>query len=168
MTAAPSKPARSALRIGAGVALMMAVWLLWSGYFKPLLISLGFVSCCIVMLLSWRMGNLEQESVWQRRLLRFPRYWLWLGWEVVKSNLEVARVILSPRPTVSPRLVTIDAESTDEFAQAMLGNSITLTPGTLTLGIEQGRLRVHCLTREGAVALAQGEMNRRVAALMRS
>jgi multicomponent Na+:H+ antiporter subunit E len=59
----------------------------------------------------------------------------------------------------------VDASSLDEFGQAMLGNSITLTPGTLTLQLRDGRLRVHCLTREGAAELADGEMTRRVAAL---
>jgi len=165
MTAATATPARTLMRVGASIALLMVVWLLWSGYFKTLLVVLGLVSCCLVTLLSWRMGNLEQERVWQRLLLRFPRYWLWLGKEVVKSNLEVARIILSPRLELAPRMVTIDSHAKDEFGQAMLGNSITLTPGTLTLGVADGRLRVHCLTREGAVALAEGEMNRRVAAL---
>lgn len=154
-----------ALRIATGIVLLLAIWLLWSGYLKTLLVSLGVLSCCIVMVLSWRMGNLDHESAWQRHLLRFPRYWLWLGWEIVKSNLEVARIILAPRPAPSPRFVTIDATALDEFGQALLGNSITLTPGTLTLQLRDGRLRVHCLTREGAAALAEGEMTRRVATL---
>jgi multicomponent Na+:H+ antiporter subunit E len=150
-----------------GFVLLMLVWLLWSGYFKPLLISFGVVSCLIVLTLSWRMGNIEQDIAWQRHLLRFPRYWLWLGKEVVKSNLEVAAVILSPRLRLRSRLVTIDAVAEDEFGRALLGNSITLTPGTLTLAVEGGRLHVHCLTPEGAAGLLEGEMNRRAAALTR-
>jgi len=148
-----------------GFVLLMLVWLLWSGYFKPLLISLGLISCLTVLALSWRMGNIEQDVAWQRHLLRFPAYWLWLAREVVKSNLEVAAVILSPRLRLRSRLVTIDAVAEDEFSRALLGNSITLTPGTLTLAVDGGRLHVHCLTPEGAAALVEGEMNRRVAAL---
>lgn len=158
---------RTVLRLASGFVLLMLVWLLWSGYFKALLISFGVVSCLIVLTLSWRMGNLEQEVAWQRHLLRLPAYWLWLAKEVVKSNLEVAAVILSPRLRLRSRLVTIDAAAEDEFSRALLGNSITLTPGTLTLAVDGERLHVHCLTPEGAAGLVEGEMNRRVAALTR-
>lgn len=159
---------RTALRIAASIVLMMILWLIWSGYLKPLLVTLGIVSCLVVALLSWRMGNLEREIAWQRHLPRFPRYWLWLGAEVVRSNLAVARVILTPRLELRPRLVTVDARALDDFGRALLGNSITLTPGTLTLGDDAGRLHVHCLTPEGAEALVEGEMTRRVAALTRA
>jgi len=148
-----------------GFVLLMLIWLVWSGYFKPLLITLGLISCLIVSVLSWRMGNVEQDVAWQRHLLRFPAYWLWLGKAVVKSNLEVAAVILSPRLRLRSRVITIEAASKDEFSRALLGNSITLTPGTLTLAVDGGRLHVHCLTPEGAEGLAEGEMSRRVAAL---
>jgi multicomponent Na+:H+ antiporter subunit E len=159
---------RTLLRIAASIVLMMVVWLFWSGYLKPLLVTLGLVSCLVVAVLSWRMGNLEREIAWQQHLLRFPHYWLWLGAEVVRSNLAVARVILAPRLALRPRLITVDAGALDEFGRALLGNSITLTPGTLTLADDAGRLHVHCLTPEGAEALIEGEMTRRVAALTKA
>jgi multicomponent Na+:H+ antiporter subunit E len=150
MTHSTPTTGRTTLRIAASIVL---------------LVTLGLVSCLIVTLLSWRMGNLEREIAWQRHILRFPRYWLWLCVEVVRSNLTVARLILSPRLDLRPCLVTVDAVALDEFGRALLGNSITLTPGTLTLGDDAGRLHVHCLTPEGAEALVEGEMTRRVAAL---
>jgi len=158
---------RMILRATISIAFLMVVWLLWSGFFMPLLIVLGLISCCLVALLSYRMGNLSQDSDWMYLLPRFPRFWLWLSKEVVKSNLQVARLILSPRPELSPTLVTIRALSEDAMGQAILGNSITLTPGTLTVDDDSGLLRVHCLTRAGALELREGEMNRRVAALTR-
>jgi len=167
MSPTSRSPTRTVLRVTISLVLLMVVWLLWSGYLKPLLVILGVISCVIVLIISSRMGYLEQDSEWQRLLLRFPRYWLWLSKEMIKSNLQVARVILSPRLKLEPTLVTIDALPRDELGQAILGNSISLTPGTLTLRVEGGKLRVHCLTRSGARDLVAGEMNRRVAELTR-
>jgi multicomponent Na+:H+ antiporter subunit E len=167
MNPTSTSPVRTLLRIAFSLVLLMVVWLLWSGYLKPLLVVLGMVSCVIVLILSARMGNLEQEREWQRLLLRLPGYWLWLSKEVVVSNLAVARIILSPKINITPTLVTLDALPQEDLGQAILGNSISLTPGTLTLRIEDGKLRVHCLTRDGARDLLAGEMNRRVAALTR-
>jgi multicomponent Na+:H+ antiporter subunit E len=146
---------------------LMAVWLGWSGFFEPLLLGLGLVSCSVVLLLTWRMGAFREESYWLRVVPRIPGFWLWLIREVVKSNIQVAAVILSPRPAISPTLVTIKALPPDPLGQATLGNCITLTPGTVTLDDHEGELLVHCLTRENADELLEGEMNRRVAAFTR-
>ena len=81
------------------------------------------------------------------------------------SSLEVARVVLRRDLELHPKIVALDAVDLDRFGQALLGNSITLTPGTLTLDVHEGRLLVHALTPEGAAALEQGEMQRRVKAL---
>jgi multicomponent Na+:H+ antiporter subunit E len=84
---------------------------------------------------------------------------------VVKSSIEVAQVVLRRRIDVEPQLVDIDGSALGPVDQALLGNSITLTPGTLTLDVHEGRLLVHALTQSGAAALRGGEMQRRVAAL---
>jgi multicomponent Na+:H+ antiporter subunit E len=79
-----------ALRIFLSLMFLLIVWLGWSGFLKPLLVSLGIVSCVIVVLL--------ECAHWLRLLPRLPGFWLWLLKEVVKSNLKVARIMLSPRP----------------------------------------------------------------------
>ncbi len=79
----------------------------------------------------------------------------------------MARIVLSPRLPISPTLVELDAKPTTDAGRVLLGNSITLTPGTVTLDIYADRLLVHALTKEGAAALEEGEMNRRVASLGR-
>jgi multicomponent Na+:H+ antiporter subunit E len=148
---------------------LFAVWLGWSGYLKVHLLLLGVVSCAAVLLLVQRMHvGYPQERFWLRLLPRLPGFWLWLFWEVVKSNVKLARIMLSPRPAVSPTLVTITAESEDGLGQAILGNCITLTPGTVTLDDHDGKLQVHCITRQNADELKAGVMNRRIAALTRS
>jgi len=146
--------------------LLLATWLVWSGYLKPLLIFFGVVSCTLVVILTLRMDTgLPQERFWLRLLPRLPGFWVWLTAEVVKSNVHLAAVILDPRLPIRPRVVTIDAEPTSDLGQAILGNCITLTPGTVTLDDHDGRLQVHCITGATAAGLETGAMNRRVAAL---
>lgn len=147
------------------VLLWFVAWLLWSGLYKPLLITFGILSCLLVLVLSRRMGFFD-KSVYSLHLVwRLLPFWAWLGRELVISNFAVARIILSPRMQISPTVIGLDALPKGPVGQAILGNSITLTPGTVTLDDHEGQLFVHCLTREGADALCAGEMNRRVAAL---
>lgn len=145
--------------------LLAAAWLLWSGLFKPLLLALGAFSCVLVLYLSHRMRLFDEQVFALRFAWRLPPYWAWLGKEIVKSSLDVSRVVLSPRLPVSPTVIEIEALSKHPVDLAILGNSITLTPGTLTLNIEDGRMTVHALTRHGAADVEAGEMNRRVSRL---
>ena len=146
-------------------ASLVAAWLLWSGIFEPLLLSLGALSCVLTFLVVWRMGYFDKDIFALRFSLRLAAYWAWLIKEIVMSSLEVARVVLSPRMPVSCRCIELKATSDNAVDQVILANSITLTPGTLTLDLHEGVLKVHTLTQEGADALIAGEMDRRVAHL---
>lgn len=149
----------------AGLAIVMAIaWILWSGLYKPHLLGLGAISCLLCVYLANRMGFFKGPSILPL-LPRLPLYWAWLLKEIAKSSLGVAKIVLSPSINCSPTVIDFESEPKSEMAQVILGNSITLTPGTLTLDIHKGRLVVHCLTQEAAVELKRGEMNRRVAAL---
>ena len=146
-------------------AIWMLAWLLWSGLYTPMLVILGVFSCLLTMFLAYRMDFFDNDFFQPRRLGRLLPFWGWLGKELVKSNLQVARIVLSPKLVISPTVVTIKALPDDELGQAILGNAITLTPGTVTLDDHDGELLIHCLVRETADELVAGEMNRRVAAL---
>jgi multicomponent Na+:H+ antiporter subunit E len=145
--------------------LLIAAWVLWSGMFKPLLLGLGAFSCALVVYIAVRMGYFEARVFALRFNLRLLGFWAWLLKEIVKSSVEVTRIVLSRNLQLSTRVVEIDASKLAPVDQAILGNSITLTPGTLTLDADDGKLLVHALTVEGADALAEGEMMRRVAAI---
>ena len=147
------------------LALLMAAWVLWSGQFKPLLLGLGAFSCLLTAYVTRRMGYFDTEVFALRFGVRLFGYWAWLAREVWRSSIEVARVVLNPRLPISPRIVVITATASHPVDQAILGNSITLTPGTLALDVHRGKIQVHCLTQAGAAALKSGEMDRRVAAL---
>jgi len=147
------------------VLLLIAAWVLWSGYLKPLLLGLGALSCLLTVWIVRRMGYFDDETFAFHYDWRLLGFWAWLGGEVVKSSIEVARVVLGRRIVVEPQVVDIDGSALGPVDQVLLGNSITLTPGTLTLDVHEGRLLVHALTPNGAAALRDGEMQRRVAAL---
>lgn len=146
------------------LAVLLVAWLLWSGLYKPLLLTLGFLSCVLCVYLADRMGFFERLAL-LKVMARLPGYWLWLLKEVVVSSWDVARTILHPNMPISPTVVEIEAGTDNEAVQVILGNSITLSPGTVTLDMYQGKLKVHCLTRAGAEALLAGEAQRRAMAL---
>lgn len=144
---------------------LLAAWLLWSGIYQPLLLALGVFSCLLTVYLKHRMHYFETDDLGFRFGVRLFGYWLWLAKEIVKSSLDVARIVLSPSLPISPQIVTIRASCERPFDQAILANSITVTPGTLALDIHEGEITVHALTKAGADELMKGEMNRRVTAL---
>ena len=144
---------------------LAAVWVLWSGLFQPLLLGLGLFSCFVVYLLVRRMGYLEDRLFALRYSFRLLGYWAWLVRAVVRSSLEVARIIIDPRLPISPRVLELKATSRHPVDQVILANSITLTPGTLALHLHDGVIKVHTLTEVGARDLMSGDMDRRVARL---
>ena len=145
--------------------LLAAVWLLWSGHTETLILAFGLVSCVAVTLLARRMDGTDQSCVDWGLVGRSLPYIPWLLLEIVKSNLHIARVILDPALRISPRLVRVKASQKTEMGQVIYANSITLTPGTITLDVRDGEFLVHALTEESAAGVESGEMDRRVAAL---
>ena len=145
--------------------LLAAAWLLWSGFFTPLLLALGAFSCVLVVYLAHRMHLFDTDIFAIRLSLRLFRFWAWLAGEVIRSSLDVTRLVLSPKLPISPTVVKFSTTCTHPVDQVILGNSITLTPGTLTLNIDGNSFLVHSLTRQGAEDIEAGEMDRRVAAL---
>lgn len=146
-------------------AFLAAAWLLWSGLYKPLLLGLGAASCALTVYLLTRMRYFRTETFAFRYSPRLLGFWAWLGKEIVLSSLEVARKVLSPRIDVTPKTVELDVSDLHPLDQALLGNSVTLTPGTLALDVHEGRMLVHALTAKCADDLERGEMHRRVRAL---
>jgi len=145
--------------------LLMLAWVLWSGYLKPLLLGFGVFSSILVVYLGYRMRLTETHLLDGRFLLRLARYWGWLVREVVRSSIDVTRIVLDPKLPISPTVAEFETRCTLATDQALVGNSITLTPGTLTIQIADGRFVVHALTAAGARDILAGEMDRRVAAL---
>ena len=149
-------------------ALLCSAWLLWSGIYKPLLLGLGALSCLLTCYIARRMDYFDRDFFMLHFSARLLVYLAWLAKEVVRSSLEVSRIVLDPRLPISPTVLDLDARALHPIDRAILGNSITLTPGTLALDVHRGVVKVHCLTRDGADALMSSGMERRVAALRRA
>lgn len=155
-------------RLGRILLFLLALataWLLWSGLFKPLLLGLGVLSCLLTYMIVSRMGYFDTEIFKWKYGIRLLGYWLWLAREVFNSSIDVSRAILHPKLPISPRVIDINSTSSNPLNQVILGNSITLTPGSLTLDLHKGVVRVHTLTEGSAKDLLEGEMDRRVANL---
>ncbi|MFT5504625.1 MAG: multicomponent Na+:H+ antiporter subunit E [Gammaproteobacteria bacterium] len=156
------------VRIILFLATLAFAWLAWSGLFKPLLLALGAVSCYLTFVLARRMGYLDKLILSPELLIKVPGYWLWLGGEILKSSVDVARIVLDPKLPLSPQEIELKVTDENPLSQVILANSITLTPGTLTLDLHEGIIKVHCLTEQGARDLLDNEMIRRVTKLRRN
>ena len=139
-----------------------AVWLLLSGLFKPLLLALGLLSCVLAVWVARRMGLLQDDTIAPPQALRFLLYLPWLLVEIAKSNVDVIRRILSPDLPISPELFRLQISQQSDLGRVLFANSITLTPGTVAIQVEDHHIEVHALTTATADALRQGEMDRRV------
>ena len=144
----------------------MAVWLLNSGHYTLLITSFGVASCLLVVWLSRRMGIVDEEGMPVHLLHRLPIYLPWIAKEVVKSNLDVARRILAlGRPDVSPRLFEAPTTQHSDLGRVLYANSITLTPGTVSIRVHGTKITGHSIADEVADDLLEGEMDRRVTGL---
>lgn len=144
------------------VVILFGFWLLLSGFFTPFLMSAGVVSAVAVVAFGWRMKVVDQEGHPVHLGPRAVTYWPWLFKEIVKSALDVSRIILDPRLPISPTLVRVKPSQKTTVGVVTYANSITLTPGTVSVEVSGDEILVHALTREGAEGLASGEMDRRV------
>ena len=149
-------------------ASLTALWLVLSGFFNPLMLTLGAGSVALCVWLAHRMGVFDEEvDPGQFPILAVLRYWVWLSREIVLSALDVARRVLDPALPIEPQVLRVKAGQRGAFGRTTYANSITLTPGTVSMDLVDGVVTVHALTAEAAEALREGGMNRRVAALER-
>jgi multicomponent Na+:H+ antiporter subunit E len=133
-----------------------------SGIFEPLILLLGVFSCVLVVVIAMRMDVIDHEAVPVHLTLKVLLYWPWLLWEIVKANIDVTKRVLG-LAEISPTMVRIKATQKTDLGIVIFANSITLTPGTISIDVdEDGYILVHALSREGTEGLEGGEMDRRV------
>jgi multicomponent Na+:H+ antiporter subunit E len=142
--------------------ILSGTWLLLSGHTNPLLLSLGLLSVAAVVACASRLEILDDESVPVHLLPGLIRYVPWLIGQVIRSNLDVARRIVSPELPIHPSVIKVDATHHTEVGRVTYANSITLTPGTISLDVSAETIEVHALTEDAANDLMSGEMARQV------
>lgn len=141
--------------------LLTLLWLGLSGHFEILVLEMGVASIVLVVWLSRRMRVVDEEGMPFDAIQRALPYSFWLLGQIFKSNLAMVPIILKRRPPISPQVVRVPAGKAGALGLVTYANSITMTPGTVTLEVSDDELVVHALTDETAAELATGEMQRR-------
>jgi len=142
--------------------LFYAFWILMSGFFTPFLLAAGAASSLAVVWFAHRMHVADREGHPVHLIGSALSYWPWLAREILKSALDVSRVILDPRLPASPTVVSFKPRQRTVVGLVTHANSITLTPGTLSVEVGPERFLVHGLTRDSANAAVDSDMDRRV------
>ncbi|MBK5103649.1 MAG: Na+/H+ antiporter subunit E [Burkholderiales bacterium] len=141
---------------------LYAFWILLSGYFEPFLLAAGAGSALAVVLLARRMHIVDREGHPIQMIAAVVWYWPWLFKEIAKSAWDVSRIILDPRLPISPVLVRFKPSQKSQVGLTTHANSITLTPGTITVEATQNEFLVHGLTRASGAGVIDSEMDRRI------
>jgi multicomponent Na+:H+ antiporter subunit E len=141
---------------------LLLFWLALSGHYTPVLLTVGVVCAVLCAGAAIRMRVADSEGhpihLWRGALTYFP----WLVREIAKSAWAVTKIILDPRLPISPTMTVVRAGQRTTVGIATYANSITLTPGTITVGVGGNQLTVHALVRDGAIDLEEGGMDRLV------
>ncbi|MCE2517993.1 MAG: Na+/H+ antiporter subunit E [Alphaproteobacteria bacterium] len=143
--------------------ILMGLWLLMSGHYTVLVTSLGVVSVLFTAAMSARMGGTDDEGLPLHMVPRLPRYVLWLIKEIITANIATAKVILTN--SHQGELFRVAVSQSTEAGIATYANSITLTPGTVTVDIDDDGFLVHALTSEFGDDVRSGVMDAKVTAV---
>mgnify|MGYP003385428223 FL=1 len=142
--------------------LLSTFWLLLSGYIQPLLLSFGAVSVIVVLFVLKRMDDVDQEQQDIGSGLRLIRYTPWLTWQIISSSLQVTKLIWGSADKLSPSLAKIKVGNIPPNRRALYANSITLTPGTLSVDLVGDEITVHALQKSSIEELEQKAMEEKI------
>jgi multicomponent Na+:H+ antiporter subunit E len=141
---------------------LFVFWLALSGHYTAFLVAAGAGSAALCTLAAIRMRTADAEGHPIELFRGAVTYLPWLMWEIAKSAWSVTKVILDPRLPISPTMTVVRASQKTTAGVATYANSITLTPGTITVGVRGNDLTIHALVKDGALDLEGGGMDRRV------
>jgi len=144
---------------------LFALWLLLSGIYTPMITGLGFASSLLVVFIIRRMDTVDGDRVelhlspW-----RLTKYMIWLMVEIARANWAVTKVILSRKMNIHQHIFTVPHTQKTDLAQVIFANSITLTPGTITIETEEGQFLVHAVSYSDDDVAAIADMDARITA----
>ena len=139
---------------------LFGFWLLMSGYYTPLILSLGVISCLLCVYLTLKGKFLDNETLPIYFFPRLIQYTLWLIKEILKSNIQTAKVIIMK--SEGPELFSVKASQKTNEGKVTYANSITLTPGTVTTQIKNDIFEVHALTKDFGDDVRSSDMDKMV------
>lgn len=162
---APS-PRRSGFGFALTFVVMFAMWLLFSGRFDAFHLVMGVLASALVAFLSADLlfpvpPDRKRPLLW----LRFVGYIPWLLYQIFLANLHVLYIVFHPRmrELIDPQIIEFDSKLSGDVARTTFANSITLTPGTITVDVTAiGKYSVHCIDTESGKPLP-GKMEAKIA-----
>ena len=146
-------------RVSSG-AVLFGFWLTLSGYLEPFLISAGAASAAAVVWLAHRMALIDREGHPIHLGRTIFTYCPGSSRRSPKARWDVTKIILNPRLPVTPELLRVKTSQRTSVGLVTYANSITLTPGTISVEVADGPILVHAITKGGASSLATGDMDR--------
>lgn len=154
------------MRIVGAIIGFLGLWLLLSGVYRPLTIGLGALSAISVVFITKRMSRIDGDEVEiHMNLGAFLKYQVWLLVEIAKANLAVVKIILTPSMPIRQHLFSVPYTQKTDLGQVIFANSITLTPGTISVETEPGHFLVHAVAYSPDDMKAIADMDRRITAI---
>ncbi|MFP4168575.1 MAG: Na+/H+ antiporter subunit E [Desulfonatronovibrionaceae bacterium] len=145
--------------------LMFGLWIVFSGVFEPMFLSLGAVSSLLVAGMYHQFLFPYPRAIYLKFVVVFTAYLFWLLWQVLKANLHIMRLIFHPRlmELIDPHIITFKTPLRNTLSLTTMGNSITLTPGTVTINVDtEGKFQVHSIDRPSSHGLISGPMAQKI------
>lgn len=138
-----------------------------SGYFDLVHSIMGIISVGIVIAVNYQLKKHkyfedEADVLEVLRIGRLIVYMFWLAWQILISGFQIARVILTPSLPIQPSMIRFKVDLPNAHAKMILGNSITLTPGTLTVDIHEDEFMVHAIIPEAYAGIVDDQMPQEV------
>ena len=149
------------------VACLFSFWLLLSGYWdNTLLLTFGILSSLFAAYIGLKIKQHNEFKLDLGFFIRFPRYMIWLAGQIWLANIDTAkRIWLPDKYPISPTLSFLKTSQFTGFGQSIYANSITITPGTVSVEMHDDGLTVHALSHHSIEELKLGEMDSRVTKL---
>ena len=147
--------------------LLFGIWIVFSGQFDFFHLSLGLISSLFITLISSSFYFTNRSKSFGNRLAetaRIPGYLLWLLWEIILSNIHILKLALTPGDIkdLDPSLVRIKTNLKTDYGKYILANSITLTPGTITIDIDGDELLIHSISKHTQTGVEGKTMEQKI------
>ena len=159
-------------RLALQLAVLFAFWLILSGKFEAKYLIFGVVSAALVTFITQDLLQPEEKPRKKSRSAppfktawRFFSYFAWLVYEILQANIQVTYLVLHPKLPIDPGLLRFRTRLQSKVGHIVLANSITLTPGTITVDLTEGTYLVHALVPGAAGSLLEAKMQSRLEAI---
>jgi multicomponent Na+:H+ antiporter subunit E len=138
--------------------LLFGLWVGLSGHIEPLLLSLGLASVVLTLYLAHRMDVVDHQSHPIHLTFRLLRFTAFLIRKIIVANWDVVKRIITPGKTISPQMVELPLPQHTDLGRVIYANSITLTPGTVSVRLAHDTIMVHALAKQTAEVLRSGQL----------